>query len=310
MMLILLLYKWCICTASSSSDELAQPPIARKNCESLCGDVSIPYPFGIGIPNNHCYFDEWYEIECNISGNGEKPFLRRLQVEVLSISTDDATLQVMSPITYFNCRGKQSPPVANLMGSPFEYSAVNIFVAVSCGLFASVLSGPNNTTVAGCMSTCAPSFPYFCNYGINCCQTTLPPSVTTSNFSAVMQQEDERRGNNATDCKVYAFLVDGEWFDKTHNSTSGFSLTDIEGKDMVPIKLDWSLSLENNTSLIKLFEGFTSDIDTSRRSPNDSTPSCFRYIDALVNQTRYQCNCPPGFEGNPYLLQPCQGTPF
>ncbi|XP_004306243.1 PREDICTED: putative wall-associated receptor kinase-like 13-like [Fragaria vesca subsp. vesca] len=300
---ILLLYKWRTSTASSSS-----PEIAQKNCTSLCGGVQIPYPFGIG-PNNHCYFDGWFEIECRNSIDfqffnssvPETPFLRRLQLEVLSISIVNATLQVLSPVTFFSCKRKKSPPAPNLTASPFSYATDdhNTFFAVSCGLFASMrTAGPPNHTVAGCASTCSSTTPLTnesCGYGINCCRTTLSQYVTS--FS-VMQEQDETR-RNAMDCKDYAFLVDQKWYD-THIPNVSY----VKDMEFVPVELDWSLSLEKNKSLIKSFEAFNM---TDWRNLTDSRPLCERVDpDPLFNRTWYSCTCPEGFEGNPYLLQPCR----
>lgn len=109
-----------------SSNELVLPEITKKNCGLYCGGVSIWYLFGVR-PNNHCYFDKWYEIECsnNIFVVVAKSFLRRLQLEVLNISTDSITFQVMSCVTYFNCKGKQSQFAVNLTRSRFAYTFMN-----------------------------------------------------------------------------------------------------------------------------------------------------------------------------------------
>ncbi|PQM39671.1 wall-associated receptor kinase-like 6 [Prunus yedoensis var. nudiflora] len=99
---------WCSVvteTKPASSSELA-PPISKLNCTTHCGiNVSIPYPFGVG-PNKDCYFNEWFQIDCNES-TGHKPFLRRAQMEVLNISIY-GTLQVKSPVTFFGaCKGRK-----------------------------------------------------------------------------------------------------------------------------------------------------------------------------------------------------------
>ncbi|KAL0016203.1 hypothetical protein SO802_003272 [Lithocarpus litseifolius] len=43
----------------------AVPSMAKPSCESRCGNLEIPYPFGIG-PD--CYMDKSFEIVCNGSG--------------------------------------------------------------------------------------------------------------------------------------------------------------------------------------------------------------------------------------------------
>ncbi|KAL6141965.1 hypothetical protein ACLB2K_060250 [Fragaria x ananassa] len=82
----------------------------------------------------------------------------------------------------------------------------------------------------------------------------------------------------------------------------------MKDMDFVPVELDWSLSLEKNKSLIKSFEAFDRTDMTDWRNPTDSRPLCQRVDpDPLFNRTWYSCTCPAGFEGNPYLLQPCRG---
>ncbi|XP_024174194.2 wall-associated receptor kinase-like 1 [Rosa chinensis] len=279
---------------------LSPPKIAKENCTSRCGGVSIPYPFGIG-PKSHCYFDEWYELECNLSDPVAKPFLKGLQLEVLTIFVENSTLQVTSPITYFSCKGKQSRPAANLTGSPFQYSVFNSFVAVSCGFLVSVLSGSNHT-LGGCTSTCGSDRSRgLCFVGDNCCEIVISTDLI-ANFSAFRQEQDEVR-TNATDCEDCAFLVYDKWFDNNVSDSDGLDLTAIKGMEVVPVELEWSLSLAKNNSLIKSFEAL--DRFPEVRRPNDPTPSCIVSFDDSSFRW-YQCSCPAGFQGNPYLLRPCQ----
>ncbi|GMN55343.1 hypothetical protein TIFTF001_024468 [Ficus carica] len=85
---------------SSQSSEQAR--IAKAGCKTHCGRVKVPFPFGIG---HGCSIDEWFEIVCRRStthdANGDTPFLRKLDVEVLDIFTN-GTLRVMNPITHQN----------------------------------------------------------------------------------------------------------------------------------------------------------------------------------------------------------------
>ncbi|KAK9928154.1 hypothetical protein M0R45_025300 [Rubus argutus] len=286
--------------AASADHELAPPPIAKPNCTAHCGGVSIPYPFGIG-PNSDCYFDDWFQIDCH---NSTTPILRRSKLEVLNVSLDywyGSGIQVKYPITFFSCKGKEIRKSTNLTGSPFVYSQYrNMFVAVSCGFLVSVSSDDENV-VGSCKSNCDPNSGLYndnwaCYSNINCCQLTIPPDLKVINSSIQAQAGESRMA----DCNDYAFLVDQEWF--MNNRTN---LSDVKKMDSVPVVLDWSLNLDNNKSLIKLFEGFSAE---PTRNPNDPTPVCSftNGTGTYNNRSTVTCSCPNGFEGNPYLLQTCQ----
>ncbi|CAB4304450.1 unnamed protein product [Prunus armeniaca] len=181
-------------SAASSSDQLA--PIAKPSCEKHCGDVTIPYPFGIG-PSSNCYLYDWFEIECDYTTIPPRPFLRLAKLEVLSISID-GTLWVNNPVTFFY-GGKGIRKVApNLTGSPFVYSErYNRLTAVSCGFFLVVRSDEN--VVGGCMSTCDKNYHSRRNYGcigINCCQTTFLAYLTAITIELQAEYEAATGGND------------------------------------------------------------------------------------------------------------------
>ena len=64
------------------------PPMAKPNCPASCGNVSIPYPFGIG---SNCFMHKTYEIVCNERGVAAAAiaFLPSIHVEVLEINISD-----------------------------------------------------------------------------------------------------------------------------------------------------------------------------------------------------------------------------
>ncbi|BFG25723.1 hypothetical protein CerSpe_119970 [Prunus speciosa] len=111
---------------STCTDAATAPPIAMPNCTEGCGNVSIPYPFGIGS-NISCYLNDWFEIECRQDNNytSSRPFLKRLKLEVLSISFDRGKqlVEVRNPVTFFCCEGKETRQPPDLEGTPFVYYA-------------------------------------------------------------------------------------------------------------------------------------------------------------------------------------------
>ncbi|KAK4388828.1 Wall-associated receptor kinase-like 2 [Sesamum angolense] len=66
-------------TSIYSTTSFAEGPnIAKPGCPSKCGDLSVPYPFGIGIRAN-CSINHSFDIKCNSSFDPPKAFLGNLE---------------------------------------------------------------------------------------------------------------------------------------------------------------------------------------------------------------------------------------
>jgi hypothetical protein len=267
--------------------------INSTSCRASCGDVSIPYPFGIGAG---CYADPWFEVVCNDSlGAPPKPFLSSLKalnfsLEVLNISLG-GTVRVNYP-AYIICINRTvSIRNVNLEKSPFIFSeSENRFVAIGCDNFASMVSlnGSNTTggsVIGGCLSICDNSAKVInassCN-GINCCQTTIP-----SDLVAFRTRIESINGDPIFDfeaCKS-AFLVEEKWFQKRGSII--MNLLESE----VPVALEWRLPYTSSSSLPR----------------TNNTASC---NPPSNRNTTFTCSCKKGFEGNPYLDGGCQGKVF
>ncbi|MBA0797907.1 hypothetical protein Gohar_008559 [Gossypium harknessii] len=72
------------------------PAVAKPGCQSRCGDVIIPYPFGTG---GDCNITEQFLITCNTSYIPNKAFLGNGNLEVINISTD-GQLRIFSNASY------------------------------------------------------------------------------------------------------------------------------------------------------------------------------------------------------------------
>ncbi|KAI7740544.1 hypothetical protein M8C21_019014 [Ambrosia artemisiifolia] len=163
---------------------------AKTGCNDTCGDVRIPYPFGIGA---ECSINRWYIVDCNSS----KPYLPALNhVEVLKIYTDNQTVIVGT-----HKKSSCQKPVQNssetmsidLGKSPFLFlKGKNKLVFEGCG---TAYLMENGNVLAACPASCesvTQSDRDNC-FGIGCCQITIPNFLKSYNiFLTGLKEEDGR----------------------------------------------------------------------------------------------------------------------
>ncbi|GMY18787.1 wall-associated receptor kinase-like 10 [Fagus crenata] len=259
--------------------------LAKDSCQEYCGDVRIPYPFGIG---DGCYYNRYFEISCR---NNSKPVLDLIKMDVLEISLQ-GTVRVNYPIRRICTNSYPTVGEMRLLSSPFVFSqSRNRFVAVGCNTFASLNSPDGFTVIGGCMSVCEKTKQTrvtSCN-GIECCQTTIPSDLDV--FSTIIEPINNEPRQRTVDCK-YAFIVEQKWLEDNFTDPN-----EVQNISMVPVVLKWGI---NKTE----FSLVTGKNLSRYISPGSPTYRCGKSYTSMGNlSSTFTCSCHSGFEGNPYLPQ-------
>ncbi|KAJ9189856.1 hypothetical protein P3X46_001107 [Hevea brasiliensis] len=201
----------------------ATTPAAKPGCPSRCGNVDIPYPFGMGA-NKSCYFDEWFKIDCNTTSNSTRAFLGKINLEVLNFYYENFTVRVNSPIISSKyCTGGKTGRAVNLIGSPFSYAdEKNSFFALGC-TNPFLLTFTKTDLVGLYKNPCL---------GRDCYQVTIRSPLQEFNLSFV---DDNEKGRER--CRR-AFMVENEWI----LSKVEDPYEKVRDRYYVPVILEWSMS--------------------------------------------------------------------
>ncbi|KAJ4979283.1 hypothetical protein NE237_010063 [Protea cynaroides] len=276
-------------------------PLAKLGCQETCGNISVPYPFGMS--NANCYRDSNFQVICNNTYYNPPKLFTLTNHEILSIS-----LQGQQRIyNYVSSRCYDSEGNLTSSYEPilyqdnyFTYSDTeNKFTAIGCdtqGYFSA--SGKGFQT--GCMLAC-PDTSYLTNgscSGIGCCQISVPKGLRY--MSAVVTSINMHKYVYYFNPCSYAFIVDYNWYNYSTSDIKNFSHNiDETGNSRVPIVVDWAINWEPNiiTSCDEAMKN-----QTSYACGNNSVCGNSK------NRLGYNCNCSQGHQGNPYLQDGCQGT--
>ncbi|KAF8030783.1 hypothetical protein BT93_D0081 [Corymbia citriodora subsp. variegata] len=237
----------------------AAPRLAKPHCAETCGNVTIPFPFGLG---RGCFLDDWYEIVCQQSHT--VPILHKIGLRVLNISLfsvfsdGGGTIKISLPVNFAHesCQGIELGDPVNLEGSSFVFSQRwNVFTSVGCDTEATVTSKESAGmafTSTGCRSKCAETNTNFSWHGAcfgmdGCCQTTLPLNLQAFGVEIKGGQQG---------CK-YAFLADRSWFSRSNLT----GLYDLRLNGVVPVVLEWGIHNNTNYSLELIQSSLNSNFD-------------------------------------------------
>ncbi|KAK9672202.1 hypothetical protein RND81_12G084100 [Saponaria officinalis] len=280
-------------SAEVASSSLVMGP----HCSSMCGNVTIPYPFGIEegcyyIDENNFVPRDMMKITCNHSANPPQP-IHGENLLISSINLTGAEIRFNVDLSY-NCYSQ-----GRSLNSNFEWvklitftisSTKNLLVATGCDTYAWFTGFRHGKPYStGCMTKCdnlSSVADNQCN-GVGCCEASLPDGVTKINTTVWSFYNHISVSFNP--CSV-AFPVAKDAFKflrKNLSQTLDFYLK----SPMLPVVFNWGIGNQSCTQ--------------AREQGNCLCKNNTICSDTESGQEGYRCECKHGFYGNPYLPQGC-----
>ncbi|CAM0948802.1 unnamed protein product [Alopecurus aequalis] len=297
---LLMLITFQVAALSATSSRLS---MSLPGCPEKCGDVLIPYPFGIG---NHCAaasMNRYFIVTCNSTFQPPRPTIGDHPAEIIDISLGRSEMRIHGSISY-NCFTSNTTMMDNytggfgMVGTPFIPSTTrNRFTVIGCntlGIIGGYTQSNPDLYVAGCYSYCqdinSTSDGAPCT-GKGCCETTIVPNL--GDFAALLATNQSSVWT-FNPC-FYAMLAEVGWYSFRQEDLVGhLGFINKRAKRGVPVVADWAI---RNGSCPK--DGAKAPLGYACVSSNS-------YCVGAVNGPGYMCNCSEGYEGNPYLPRGCQ----
>ncbi|KAL5071393.1 hypothetical protein RYX36_022280 [Vicia faba] len=266
------------------------PQQVLPGCNSTCGDIQIPYPFGIGNSttqdNTPCYMDSKFEVTCE--SNSELKY--GTSIRVLGINPEGQ--MVLSFFVSSLCSNSNETANQPFLTVPsFTISSTeNKFITVGCDGYGYLNSNYEGATYStGCLTRCYEYDPKMvignntgkCT-GLGCCQVDIPPHMKNITIEAF-------RFPNSTPSEKYncsySFIA--------KQGSYNFSVDHINHLpyETFPMVVNWAVTSES--------------CQKAQTSANYACKNNSECVDMDLDYDGYRCNCSEGFEGNPYLPGGC-----
>ncbi|CAO2207191.1 unnamed protein product [Urochloa humidicola] len=292
----------------------AAATIARPGCQSKCGQLDIPYPFGTTAG---CY-RPGFKVTCvpkpgagveptlKLGNNGDGP-------EVLEISVTNSTVRIRSTTWFFAVGNTSMARLAIVPdGEPHPpyvlNPKLNRLVHIGCGFSVSLWAAAPGAELAlnTCSASCRDDEPRKIRStpceGFGCCDVPIPAGGGLKSFSAQFRWLDD----NITGCprRTSPWIVSGAtvaavekrwWRDRINVFNLKMSMLAFgKASEMVtPAILDW------------VFENSSTCAEAVRRSDSGCVSKHSKCIDSAGSALGYVCRCGRGFQGNPYVRDGC-----
>ncbi|RCV31716.1 hypothetical protein SETIT_6G200500v2 [Setaria italica] len=273
--------------------------VAPDGCTKRCGDISIPYPFGV---EPGCYLEPGFNLTCDRSRRAHKLFLGDGTVQVLEVSIANSTVRTNGSYVDFSDTPAGTPTTGAVATANGTWSSAlgegglytlaprrNRLLAMGCDDRA-VLLGDHNRTVSTCSTFCNQLFTGAmlgsadCS-GAYCCQAKILLERSSYGFQAFQMNGEPS----------WLYVVEDEF------SADPDLLLKVNEMWTLPAVLNWRI---NHTTC----------------HGNASSPACRSSHSFCKNRTLTRleaflerghvchCQCAEGYQGNPYVTPGCRGN--
>ncbi|XP_047938635.1 wall-associated receptor kinase-like 1 isoform X2 [Salvia hispanica] len=279
--------------------------IAKHGCIDQCGEVSIPFPFGVG-PN--CYLEPSYEVVCNYSTNPAKPYLRLFNTQIAELNSSKIIVNYRNVSSNCYDRSELDYQVdrslkIDLLKTPYRLSDDNWITTVGCNVMVVGAIGQEKRSSirSSCAAICSDrninydgSVEGGCSYGTSyagggCCR--VPISRGTTYLESNLTHLSVPRTIINSSCS-FTFI---KYTESVEDGSSLDSYTDYLNpvqRDVQPsMALDWRIGAMNCRE--------------ARHLANFVCRNNSDCVDFNATLGGYLCNCSKGYTGNPYLNPGC-----